>query len=679
MSLLRVFHSPSPRVPSRALSRLVCLLALLGSLAPGGTIAAARAQSLPLPLQQTLTGGYPFGSTVAVDGALLAVGESPRVRTFARSGGLWTPAGTLGDGSVLGFGNAVAISGTTLVVGATAALNGGNVPTGAVFVYDWNGASWVLTTTLFASDGANGAAFGTAVATSGRHVVVGAPSASHGQGVQGTGKVYVFDRNAGWAEERLPLDTRHASFGRSVSISAETVCVGSPSEAAGGTTSQGAAWVYTRASGGWGTGDRLTAPDLASADQFGSSCAIDGDRLAVGAIGVDETLTDQGAAYTFTRSAGVWTFEAQVFASPPVPGEGLGSAVALRGATLVVASNPLNAAGTTRAFTRTGTQWLEGQQIPDGASSNASSIGFDGTSLAIGVPGINGPGSYVRVFASGPQVPGAPQSFAAAGAGNAVEFSWAAPAQGGVPTEYRLRARVGGQIVYEGSVGTARTFRTVAPSGTFAVTAYGVNAVGAGAESNTVTVTLPMTATPPAPPTGLTAAVAGSTATLSWTPPAGSFVESYVVLAGASPGFTTPIASLTTAAAPLVVPGVPAGAYFVRVVAQNAAGFSAASNEVTLTVTPPSPPSAPVLNAPVKSGASVTLSWAPGAGGGVPASYELRVAAAPGGPPILAPVTLAGTTQTFGPVPAGTYYLRLRATNTAGTSAYSNEVVLTVP
>lgn len=679
MSLPRPSALPFVRVRARALSAVACLLVVLGGLTPGGGLATARAQSLPLPLQQTLTGGYPFGSAVAVDGALLAVGEQPRVRTFVRSGGLWTPAGTLGDGSVLGFGNAVAMSGTTLVVGATAAVNPGGVSTGAVFVYDWNGASWVLATTLFASDGVNGAAFGTAVATSGQLVVVGAPTVSHGQGVQGTGKVYVFDRNAAWAEERLPLDPRHANFGRSVSVSGDTVCVGSPFEAPGGTTSQGAAWVYTRASGTWDTGDRLTAPDHASADQFGVSCAIDGNRLAVGAIGVDETLTDQGAAYTFTRSAGVWTFEAQVFASSPTQGDGFGSAVALRNDTLVVASNPLNVAGTTRAFTRTGTQWIEAQQIPDGTASNASSIGFDGTSLAIGVPAVSGPGSYVRVFASGPQAPGAPQSLAVAGAGSTVQFTWGAPVVGGAPTDYRLRARVGGQIVFDGSVGLTQLFRTAAPNGTYSVTALASNAVGTSVESNAVTVTVPVTATPPAAPSGLTANVTGATATLSWTAPAGSFVENYVVLAGATPGFTAPIASVPASASPLVVPGVPPGVYFVRVVAQNAAGFSGASNEITLTVAPPSPPSAPTLNAPVKAGASVTLSWTPGATGGVPTSYELVVAATSGGAAIMAPVTLTGTSQTFGPVPAGTYFLRLRALNAAGTSPASNEVVLTMP
>ena len=678
MSLLRVFHSPSPRVLSRALSRLACLLALLGSLAPGGTIAAARAQSLPLPLQQTLTGGYPFGDAVAMDGAFLAVGEQPRVRTFIRAGGVWSSTGTVGDGTVPGFGIAVALSGTTLVVGAPGAVSPGSVASGAAFVYDWTGSAWALTTTLYPSDGANSGAFGSAVATDGRFVAIGAPSAVHSQGGQANGKAYVFDRSVNWLEERLPLDPRHRRFGQSVSLSNGTLCVGSPLEVQNG-LDRGAAHVFERSGNTWTSTGRLLAPDAAAIDEFGRACAVSGDRLAVGAPGVDENAPEQGAVYTFTRVGTAWSFESQVFATVPIQGDRFGSLVALSGSTLVATTNPLNTPGGVTLFTRSGVDWANQQQIDDVALAEENSVAFDGTSLAIGVPGITGPGSYVRVFASGPQVPGAPQSFAAAGAGNAVEFSWAAPAQGGVPTEYRLRARVGGQIVYEGSVGTARTFRTVAPSGTFAVTAYAVNAVGAGAESNTVTVTLPMTATPPAAPTGLTAAVAGSTATLTWTPPAGSFVETYVVLAGATPGFTTPIASLTTAASPLVVPVVPAGTYYVRVVAQNAAGFSAASNEVTLTVAPPSPPAAPVLNAPVKSGTAVTLSWAPGAGGGVPASYELRVAAVAGGPAILAPVTLSGTTQTFGPVPAGTYYLRLRATNTAGTSAYSNEVVLTVP
>ncbi len=677
MSLPCVPRLPCARVRARALSALACLLAVFCGLTRAGGLATAEAQSLPLPLQQTLTGAYPFGDAVAVNGSFLAVGEQPRVRTFVRSGGLWASAGMVGDGTVQGYGTALAISGTTLVVGASGASSPGNVPTGAAFVYDWNGTAWVLTTTLFPSDGVASGSFGTAVATDGRFVVVGAPSAPHGVGVA-IGKAYVFDRTAAWAEERLPLDPLHWRFGQSVALSNGTLCVGSPLEEVNGIR-RGAAHVFTQTGGLWTSNGRLLAPDGAAIDELGHACAVSGDRVAVGARSVDEVASEQGAVYTFTRSGSGWAFEDQLFATVPTQGDLFGSQVALSGDTLVVTTNPLNAAGTVSLFARTGDAWTERQQIPDGVSANENSIGFDGTSLAVGVPGTSGPGSYVRVFASAPQIPGAPQNFAVAGAGNTVQFTWDAPAQGGPPTDYRLRARVGGQVVYEGSVGTARFFRTSAPNGSYAVTVLATNAVGAGAESNSVTVSVPMAAAAPGAPTGLSATVAGTTATLTWAPPSASVVDGYVVLAGATPGFTTPIASLTTAASPLVVPGVPAGTYHVRVVAQNAAGFSGASNEITLAVAPPSPPAAPVLNAPVTSGASVTLSWAPGAGGGAPASYELHVAAASGGPAILAPVTLSGTAQTFGPVPAGTYYLRLRATNTAGTSAYSNEVVLTVP
>ena len=73
MSLPRPSALPFVRVRARALSAVACLLVVLGGLTPGGGLATARAQSLPLPLQQTLTGGYPFGSAVAVDGD-----EAPR-------------------------------------------------------------------------------------------------------------------------------------------------------------------------------------------------------------------------------------------------------------------------------------------------------------------------------------------------------------------------------------------------------------------------------------------------------------------------------------------------------------------------------------------------------------------------------------------------------------------------
>src|SRR5690606_5294706 len=95
---------------------------------------------------------------------------------------------------------------------------------GFAYVYRYDGASWVEEQRLTSDGLSYGAEFGRSVAVSGDVAVVGAPQNS----VRGTGYVYRYD-GASWVEEqRLESgDLSHGDeFGRSVSISGETIVVG---------------------------------------------------------------------------------------------------------------------------------------------------------------------------------------------------------------------------------------------------------------------------------------------------------------------------------------------------------------------------------------------------------------------------------------------------------------------
>lgn len=277
--------------------------------------------------------------------------------------------------------------------------------------------------------------------------------------------------------------------------------------------------------------------------------------------------------------------------------------------------------------------------------------------------------------------PGPPTSLRATVVGNMVTLSWGAPVSGATATGYTLVGRLtaGGPVLAALPMGTATSFALNAPNGTFVLTVQASNGSGTGPESTPVTVTVPQSATaPPGAPSNLSASVNGTTATFTWNPPAsGGPVENYVFLAGASPAFTTPLASLPLGAAPsFTVSGVPTGTYWVRVVARNAVGSSAPSNETSITVAGLTPPGAPTMNAPTLAGQTVGLSWSAGPGG-APASYTLYASVAPGGAPI-ATAPLTGTSVSFANVPNGIYYLKVTASNAAGTSAPSTEVAAVV-
>lgn len=279
-------------------------------------------------------------------------------------------------------------------------------------------------------------------------------------------------------------------------------------------------------------------------------------------------------------------------------------------------------------------------------------------------------------------VPGPPTSVQATATGHTLNLSWGAPTSGAAPTGYTLIARTapGAAPLVTVPLGTTTSFAATAPDGTYLLSLTATNVFGTGPESATVSVTFPGgTVPPPTPPTGLAVNVTGSTATFTWTPPAsGSPLSGYVLLAGTIPGFATPIAALplSPSSTSVAVPSVPVGTYYVRLIAQNAGGTSAPSNEVSLTVAGEAAPGAPTLSASV-AGSTVTVSWSPG-GGGAPTSYTLTASNTSGGAPI-ASVPLVGTGASFAGVPSGRYFVRLTATNAAGTSPASNEVAVTVP
>ena len=120
---------------------------------------------------------------------------------------------------------------------------------------------------------------------------------------------------------------------------------------------------------------------------------------------------------------------------------------------------------------------------------------------------------------------------------------------------------------------------------------------------------------------------------------------------------------------------VPAGSYYFRVRAQNAAGTGPASNEVVLTY---GVPGAPGNLTVVKTATSMTLTWnAPTTGGSV-TGYTLELGVASGVTNASYPLP-AATTVTTPALPWGTYFMRIKAKNSIGTSAPSNEVRLVVP
>ena len=188
-----------------------------------------------------------------------------------------------------------------------------------------------------------------------------------------------------------------------------------------------------------------------------------------------------------------------------------------------------------------------------------------------------------------------------------------------------------------------------------------------------VTCSGPGAAVPPAPG-AVRALAAGQTAALWWTPAAGA--SRYRIEVGTAPGGTDlAVVDADVSGASGIVP---LGAYWVRVRAGNAWGWSAPSADVPLVVdgTTGVPLSPSDLAATVAETA-VSLSWAPPPSGTLPTAYVVEAGLHPDA---LHPVATAPTTTvTAAVVPRGTYYVRVRAVTPAGAGAPTATIVVVVP
>jgi uncharacterized repeat protein (TIGR02543 family) len=294
---------------------------------------------------------------------------------FVRNGITWTQQAYLKASNTRAsrfFGRQVSVSGDTAVVGSP--LEDSSAPdSGAAYVFVRNGTTWTQQAHLKASNAEASDKFGYSVAISGNAIVIGAKEEDSGTvGVNGdqsnntapdSGAAYVFVRNGTtWAQQAyLKASNTGISerFGRSVAVSGDTVVVGADYENSSATGvngdqsdnssgAAGAAYVFVRNGATWVQQSYLKASNTGADDQFGSSVAVSGETVVIGAsaeessaIGVDGDQADNsasssGAAYVFVRSGTTWTQQAYLKASNTGADDWFGHSVSVDGDTVVV-------------------------------------------------------------------------------------------------------------------------------------------------------------------------------------------------------------------------------------------------------------------------------------------------------------------------------------------------------
>jgi FG-GAP repeat protein len=289
-----------------------------------------------------------FGTAIMIDGDTAVIGalgakvnghaNQGAAYVFTETGGFWTQAAKLvaddGDANNY-FGQAAAIAGDNIVVGAYGASVDGNALQGAAYVYTKVGGTWTFAKKLVADDGVGGEFFGRSVAMSGTRALIGAPYTTVDVAAS-RGAVYVYDGSTSdWTQTgKIVADSGDPgdAFGFSLAATPTHMVVG----ANGSNGAKGGAFVFAD-EGDWTQEARLLADDGAVGDDMGYAVAIDGTTVIVGADrAAIDGHTQQGAAYVFAESDGTWTQTEKLTSSDSQTDEFYGAFVALSDETALV-------------------------------------------------------------------------------------------------------------------------------------------------------------------------------------------------------------------------------------------------------------------------------------------------------------------------------------------------------
>jgi hypothetical protein len=393
------------------------------------------------------TAGDYFGGSVAISGSTALVGATEgasggagAVYVFTRSGSAWSQAAQLsaaGGASGDLFGASVAISGSTAVVGAYA----NNSDTGAAYVFAGSGGTWSQEAELTASDGVASDLFGCSVAISGSTIVIGAYA--HGSDA---GAAYVFTGTGNTWSQQAELTAEDGAagndFGASVSVAGSTAVIGAPGFT---NSSAGSAYQFVRSGTSWSQQSELTEPGAVAGNRFGNSVAIAGSTAVLGApdtssstgaayvfglpkqqaeliasdgsgiragwsvavsgstavVGAPAYSTATGAAYVFVRSsAGTWSQQYRLTASDGSADSFFGASVAISGSTVVVGAFGATGVGAAYVFVQSGSTWSQQRKLTDPVAQDAFgvSVAISGSTVVVGAPNDNSKVGAAYVF-----------------------------------------------------------------------------------------------------------------------------------------------------------------------------------------------------------------------------------------------------------------------------------------
>ena len=261
---------------------------------------------------------------------------------FTRSPGGWDAGVELlpqdTDTAYQNYGVSVDIDNDTIVVGV-AYDNDKGTASGSAYVFELVSETWQRTGKLLPPNAGTNQNFGWSVAIDMDTIVIGAPHWTD----SGMGSAYVFTRAGGWTDSSstLPATDNPASdqFGWSVAVSGDIAVVGArmDDDAVHGVDS-GSITIFEYSSGNWSHKGKFAASNSDLNDRFGTDVATNGEAVIAGAS--QSGSFNRGSFYSFSRSGGDWSEVEEIWplssASNVSTVQQFGTSVALDGGSLIV-------------------------------------------------------------------------------------------------------------------------------------------------------------------------------------------------------------------------------------------------------------------------------------------------------------------------------------------------------
>ncbi len=253
--------------------------------------------------------GQRFGDTVHLDQDRAIVGsrvysgsatQAGAAYVFDFDGSTWSEVARLEPSDLDEydlFGRPVVVDADRIIVGSA----GADEPTnsGAAYVFEFDGAQWNETRILKAGKPVQDALFGTAIELLGNRAFIRTAA----------GELHVFDWvDPDWQEVQVITGVDSANFqepGSTIALDGGVLLLGAPLDRQRGSAA-GAAYVFELIAGNYAQAAKLVASDKPELDLFGCALAVSGERAIVGACNDSDVKRNAGSATFFQLRDGDW-------------------------------------------------------------------------------------------------------------------------------------------------------------------------------------------------------------------------------------------------------------------------------------------------------------------------------------------------------------------------------------